>query len=44
MTKKDKQRALSLISKSLKNANDDTIKRVLCAVMGHPPVVKSCFG
>ena len=36
---RERASAISLISKSLVNANDDTIAKMLCAAIGHPPVV-----
>lgn len=35
----DRDRAIALINEALKSADDDTLKKMLCAVLGHPPVV-----
>lgn len=44
MTRAHKLQALDLINNALTVASDKTIKSVLCAAIGHPPVVHSCLG
>lgn len=40
----DRHKAVTLICKSIPNLDDAAIKKMLCASVGHPPVVKNCFG
>lgn len=45
MTRAQKARAIRLIKNELeKGATEEMLKSMLCAVLGHPPVVTQCFG
>ena len=44
MRTRERQRAIKIIWRALAKSDDTTIKKVLCAVVGHPPVLETFFG
>ena len=44
MRTRDKARALEIIQDATAKASDETIAELLCAAIGHPPVIDICFG
>lgn len=41
---RDRERAVTLICKSIVSAPIETIRKTLCAMVGHPPLIDQCFG
>jgi hypothetical protein len=40
----DRERATTLICKAIVDAPIESVRKMLCLMVGHPPVVEVCFG